>query len=708
MNIDQQDQFNLQTNVQFLRGVGPRRAQLFSQLGIKTVGDLLEYFPRDYEFRPPLTLIKEINVDQNVTVAGEIDSMRFNKRSRPPRLNVILCDPTGKCHLVWFHGGYLCDKLFPGDRIAAWGKVARYKDTMQIVNPRWIKVNDFDELIAQEGSATPIYPATAELSSLEIARVISQSLDKVLPLVKERYTQPFRTERKLPNRLEAVRWIHRPADQDQINQARRALAYDELFLMELGIGLRREHLRSTCQAYPLQINQQLDKRIRRLFPFDFTADQNKVTSEICQDLAQPKPMNRLLQGDVGSGKTAVALYAALTAIGHHKQVAIMAPTEILAEQHFLSIQNYLRDSRVRRVLLKGGLIGKKRDELIKSIAQGEIDIVVGTQALLQQDVGFSKLALVIIDEQHKFGVRQRQTIRSKNIAPHYLVMTATPIPRTLAMTVFGDLEISTIEHLPPGRKPVNTSWIHPNKITQAYQSIRAQVKKGRQVYFVYPRVEEAEFADQDQDYCANPAAQLKAAVAEHKKLRTKIFPEFNVGLLHGQMDQQQKQQIMQDFRSGKIDILVATVVIEVGVDVPNATIMVIEHAEWFGLAQLHQLRGRIGRGSQQSYCLLFGTAKSDQAKQRLEIMAQTSDGFRIAEEDLRIRGPGRFFGTSQHGLGDLKIANLTEDFDLLRMAQRDAFAAAKQDPQLKEPQNQQLRHELKQKFGNDLPLVDVG
>ena len=685
---------DLSTPVQFVKGVGPARAQLFAELGVQTVADLMDYFPRDWVFAPEPVAIGELRPGQTVTVVGLIEQTEVMSRRRPPRFQVLLSDTTGRCWLVWFHGAYLRRQLEPGQVLAASGKVGLYKHQLQMVNPRFTVL---DEAHAGDDTALggPVYPATAQLPSRRIRAIIRSILPVASEQMEEFCPAELRRRNHLVDRSEAYRQIHDPVDTDHLARARRRLKYEELFLMQLGLALRRHHAQHDAVAPAMTWSEAIDRRIRRRFPFLLTEDQETVIREITADMGRSVPMNRLLQGDVGSGKTVVALYAALLAVANKRQVAIMAPTEILAAQHFERIARYLRGSRVRHVLVTGGITGSKREALTRELREGRIDIVVGTVALLQEDIAFADLGLVVIDEQHKFGVRQRHLLR-KGHAPHCLVMTATPIPRTLAMTAFGDLDVSTIRHAPPGRGKVITRWVQPHERTAAWEFIRQRLRAGRQAYFVYPRI------DSDPD-----EGQVKAATAEYELLRRKVFGEFRVALLHGRIKPAERDQVMADFRAGHVAVLVSTVVIEVGVDVPNATIMVIENANRFGLAQLHQLRGRIGRGQNNAYCLLFAETDDEQAVDRLEIMTRSNDGFEIAEQDLRLRGPGELFSTRQHGLPDLKLANIVEDYELLDQARRDAFALVQHDPGLSQPEHQALRQALRRKFGDSLGLVDV-
>jgi ATP-dependent DNA helicase RecG len=539
---------------------------------------------------------------------------------------------------------------------------------------------------------------------MQIKKIIKPVLDNIGGLVGEFYDDEFLKKMELIKRKDAFGWIHLPLDEGKLGKAKRRLKFDELFLMQLGLALRRHRHSKFASAVAMKSSDEIDRRIRKRFPFLLTEDQDTTIAEIVADMQRPIPMNRLLQGDVGSGKTVVALYATLLAVANKTQVAIMAPTEILANQHFISIERYLRNSDVKRVLITGGLTGKKRDEVLKEIKAGGIDIVVGTVALLEKDIEFKKLGLVVIDEQHKFGVHQRAELR-KDGTPHCLVMTATPIPRTLAMTVFGDLDVSIIKHSPPGRGAVVTRWVSPEDRAKAYEFIRERLRTGKQAYFVYPRITGIV------DSTSSPQEEegvIKAATDGWKEL-SKVFSEFKVELLHGRMSSEKKREVMAEFRKGKIKALVATVVIEVGVDIPNATIMVIEGADDFGLAQLHQLRGRIGRGTDKSFCFLFADKETENevAKSRLEMMERSNDGFEIAEHDLKLRGPGELFSTRQHGLPDLKIANIIDDYDLLVMARRCAFELVTQDALLIGPTHKNIRQALITKFGDSLGLADV-
>lgn len=689
---------SLETPVQYLKGVGPTRAEAMAELGVHTVRDLLEYYPRDWVFMPEPIPIARMQAGQKVSLMGLIESTDYRPYRRKPVFEVMLADETGYCRVLWFHGGYLVSQLEPGKYILIHGTVSRYKHMLQMTNPKFI-ILEGPRADAGEPFSGPVYPASGKLPSWQIRKVIRSHIIELSSLMPEMFVPEFLKKNLLIPRAEAFCQIHNPADDKQLAAAKRRLKYDELFLMQTGLALKRYHLRHTAPAPVITVDDAIDSRIRKRFPFLLTEDQSHVIAEICADLAKSVPMNRLLQGDVGSGKTVVALYAALAAVAGKLQVAIMAPTEILARQHYDSMERFLKGSRVRRELVTGGITGKKRLELTDRIRDGQVDIVVGTIALLQSDIDFANLGLVVIDEQHKFGVHQRATLR-KGRNPHCLVMTATPIPRTLAMTAFGDLDVSIIRHCPPGRGEVVTRWVQPHNRDAAMEFIRQRLRAGRQAYFVYPRID----ADVENDNSGD----LKAAVEEFRRLKERVFVECRVGLLHGQMTAEEKRRTMEEFRNGDLKVLVSTVVIEVGVDVPNATIMVIENANRFGLAQLHQLRGRIGRGQNKSYCFLFAETEDEGAVSRLEMMTRSRNGFEIAEHDLRLRGPGELFSTRQHGLPDLKIANIVEDFELLSLARRDAFALIAQDPTLSRPDCAQLRTELIRRFGETLGLVDIG
>lgn len=686
-------QLKLDTAVQYVQGVGPARARQLEALGIATVEDLLMYFPRRFDLRKQCQPISSLRGDEeSATVAGEVQDIHEKSFGRLPYFQCSLSDGESFVLVKWFHGGYLRGKIKPGMQLAIGGKVSVYKEYLQFLNPRFQVIYDPEGTDLSQDELMPVYPAGSGLTSPMIGHVIKKVLPEAGSLVRCWFEQEYLQKRGLMQRASAVAAMHRPEDRDQWGSARRRLAYDECFLMQLGIALMR--MREVSRpAHDLQVSPEIDRRIRARFPFPLTAAQDKTLLEITHDLARQRPMNRLLQGDVGSGKTVVALYAALLAVARGKQAAIMAPTEILANQHFQKVQTYLKGSRVRLGMLVGGQPAAERKEVLAALAAGEINIVVGTHALIGQDVRFANLALVVVDEQHKFGVEQRTSIRGKGFAPHYLVMTATPIPRTLALTVFGDLDVSTIDSLPPGRGTTQTKVVPQEQMPVVLEHVRDKLAKGQQAYFIYPLVS------------PSPDAELTAAQDAFKELSQGKLGRFGVGLIHGQMNSRDKDAAMRDFHSGKSKVLVASVVVEVGVDVPAANVMVVMHAERFGLAQLHQLRGRIGRSSENATCFLVASPQNPTAKARLDVLAQSCDGFKIAEEDLRIRGPGEFFGTRQHGLPELKVADLIEDFELLRLARRDAFALIAADPGLNAPEHQTLRQEMIKMYGGRLGLL---
>jgi ATP-dependent DNA helicase RecG len=690
----------LSDSVQYLKGVGPKRAKLLEKLDVRTIGDALQFFPRKYVDRGDVVPIARVKAGTEQTVRARIVDTRAARWGG--RLEALIADETGEMRVVWFHAHYLARAIEVDAEYLFYGRVGRYRGRLQFQHPKFERIDGDDA--GGEGRRRILveYPTTEGLQQASLRRMTDEALRIGLPLARETLPEAMRERLELVHLREALRMIHRPASRAEVAEARRRLVFGEFFLMELAVALRRRSAARQHDAPPIEVTEKLDARIRARFPFTFTGAQDRAIGEIRRDLVRDRPMTRLLQGDVGCGKTAVALYAALAVVAGGCQAAIMAPTEILAAQHYRNVEKYLVGSRVAWALLVGGLGQAERRKVLRRVRRGEADIVVGTHALIQQDVAFRRLGLAVVDEQHKFGVLQRAeakwrtAVEDESLRPHYLVMTATPIPRTLALTVFGDLDISTIDEMPPGRTPVETDWFTPSRRAEAHEKVRRELAAGRQAFIVYPLVEESEKSD------------LAAATEEAERLGREVFPDYEVGLLHGRMKPAEKDAVMEDFRRGAIDVLVSTVVIEVGVDVPNATVMMVEHAERFGLAQLHQLRGRVGRGAEKSYCLLVADPQTPEAERRIGVLTETTDGFRVAEEDLRLRGPGEFFGTRQHGMPELVLGNIVEDYDVLKLARKEAFEWIGEDPDLSNPESAPIRKALAKRFRETIRLIEVG
>ncbi len=705
----------LDSPIQYLKGVGPRRAEWFATLGIHTVGDLLEYFPFRHEVEHGEVAIEDLVPGVTATVRGEV----IRVGGRRPTLRCEIDDGTGTCVLRWFNQQYGGRQLFRGATVVATGRVQIYDGRPELVQPR-LQVFEPDAVLLSKPAGcrrVGVYRGNATVKSPLIRRAVQTVLLQASLPVDEVMPRALVAKHKLPGREQAIRWMHSPANDREWEAARTRLAYEEFLLMELAMALRRQKRLALQTGQKLHVTPEIDQRIRARFPFALTASQDQVVKEIARDLESGRPMTRLLQGDVGSGKTVVALYACLAAIANGKQAAIMAPTEILAQQHFANIQHYLADSRVRSVLLRGKLGKKQRAETLAAIECGDIDLVVGTQALIQKDVAFNQLAVVVVDEQHKFGVLQRHQFRTKGPMPHYLVMTATPIPRTLAMTVFGDLDTSIIRQPPPGRGRIITKVVTQHQRDAVMGYVRQRLEAGEQAYVVCPLIGQDEATQRQADKATKGTAasgqsaardaERASAVRMHKRLVNGPWQGLDVGLLHGSLPPTEKQATMRAFVEGRLHAVVSTTVVEVGVDVANATIMVVEHADRYGLSQLHQLRGRVGRGVKDSLCVLIAHGRGEKAAERLEVMARTTDGFKIAEADLRQRGPGQLFGTRQHGLPELHVANIIEDFSLLEKARQDAFDLVAADPSLERPEHQTLIPALKRMFGEKLALIDA-
>jgi ATP-dependent DNA helicase RecG len=752
----------LHTPVQYVKGVGPRLAEVLGAKGIGTVEDLLYYLPFRYEDRLNPRRIGELRPGEMASVIAEVRSSGLFRTKRMPLFELTVGDPVSpgspdshpgqnrarggqlsaaakglfgsgprtmlKC--IWFHGTYLKDRFRPGQLVALYGKVEADKmgrARMQLINPQFEVLDEGDapEAIAESteiGRIVPIYESAGggKVTSRWFRRIIRSALENLTPEVPDALPEAVRRRMRLIARREAFRLAHWPEESARLDDLQAArtpaqvrLIFEELFFLELGLELKRQRMRA-LPGIAFSIDERVREAIKRILPFHPTAAQKRVLKEIADDMKRPAPMRRLLQGDVGSGKTIVALEAAIIAIENGCQAALMAPTEILATQHYLSARRMLEKAGYRIVLLTGSQEAGRKREIRRHIAQGGAQLVIGTHALIEEKVEFANLGLVIVDEQHRFGVMQRLKLMKKALAesveadssasaqhdtqPDTLVMTATPIPRTLALTLYGDLDVSVLDELPPGRTPIITRRVGDERSDEVFAFVRKQVAAGHQAYVVYPVIEE------------NEEKEIKAASRMYDEIRRRILPDLRIGLLHGRLDAEEKDGIMRRFQAREIDVLVSTTVIEVGVDVPNATVMVIEHAERFGLAQLHQLRGRIGRGAARSFCILVTGGKvTPEAEQRLETMVRTNDGFEIAETDLQLRGPGEFFGTRQAGLPGFRVANLIRDRELLESARRQAAAVVSgRDPEVTPQDLSRALVHLRAHWQRRYGLLEVG
>lgn len=686
---------SLATPLKSLPGVAAR-AKLLAKLGLRTTGDALFYFPRDYDDFNDQRQIAELEEDALQTIRGRVTEVDAAGRGfGKSRVGVLIYDGSDHLRATWFNQPFMRDKFTLGQLVQFSGKPRKRGGRWEMAHPgvAWLD----EEEQRQPLSLVPIYPSTEGLTQYHLRRAITLSVDHCASAAPEVLPERFRAKWDLLPLGEAIRKLHEPADQQDVDAARRRFVFQELLVMQLALAARRHQQRVNFRAPELPCDARLAARIERLLPFELTAGQRQAIEEITTDIARSVPMNRLLQGDVGSGKTIVALYATLVCVAAGYQAALMAPTEILARQHARTLEQLLSASRVRHGLLVGGLKPSERQAMLKGLASGEIDLVIGTHAIVQEGVNFARLGLVVIDEQHKFGVRQRAALRSDDKSPHYLVMTATPIPRTISMTQFGDLDVSTVRDMPPGRQGVSTYVVEPDGRERWWHFARNQLLEGRQAFVVVPLVEESD------------SVQAISVDQAFEALTNGRLSEFRVGLLHGRMTPAEKEATMANFVRGELQVLVSTTVVEVGVDVPNASLMIIASPERFGLAQLHQLRGRVGRGAHAGYCAALVTeGLSDAALQRLREFAATTSGFELAEIDFRLRGPGDLFGTQQSGLPPLRIADLARDAELLVEARDAAAELFRDDPGLANSDLARLRKQMLSRYGAALELGDVG
>ncbi len=683
---------DLNKDVQFVKGIGPKKAQKLNKLGIFTLKDLIYYFPRQFEDRNNLKKIFELQNEDKATLKVVIVGITTSSPRKGMNITKVdVRDDTGYAKLVFFNQDYIKNTLKPGDTILVFGKVKKEFKSIELSS---CEVEFLTNSPKNTCKIMPIYPLTYGVTNKDVMGIIKTALSDSNLEIKEYLPKRIIEKYKLCSIDYAIKNMHIPSSKEALKIALYRIVFEEFLILQLGLFTFKNGIED-IEGIKFKKNKILDNIVSSL-PFKLTGAQDRALKEIIEDMNSNNVMNRLVQGDVGSGKTVVALLALSYCVLNGYQGALMAPTEILAEQHYISLTDTLKDFGMNVELLVGSLTKKQKEKVLDKVKNNEVDILIGTHALIEDKVEFNKLGLVITDEQHRFGVRQRNKLSSKGDNPNILVMTATPIPRTLALILYGDLDISIIDELPPGRQLIETIAIDKKKRDNVYNSfVRTEVEKGRQVYIVCPLVEESE------------AIEAKSALNLVEELKTEYFSDLRVGLLHGKMKGSEKDYIMKSFKNKELDILVSTTVIEVGVNVPNATLMIIENAERFGLAQLHQLRGRVGRGSHKSYCILIYASKSDVCKQRMSIMEETNDGFKISEKDLEIRGPGEFFGTRQHGIPELKVANIFKHMKILKLAQQEARYIIGNDFKLQNYENKYLKSEVINKFKNSIEEISL-
>ncbi len=682
---------------------GMRRDTLpkLKRLGLENVGDLVYHFPHRHNDFAQVRKVSELQAGEEQTAIVNVwEASETRTGPRRSSTQAVLGDDTGNVRAIWFNQGYLAKSFKPGTKLVLSGRVNVFRGSFVFESPEYELLRGREELM-HTGRLVPVYPIVERLPQRTLRRFVKQALEVGLSQVEEFLPEDSRHRLSLMGLRNAIAQAHYPDSPSQWQTARRRLAFDEMLLLQLAVLSRKRSWQQDAEGIPLKANEAALAAFLEGLPFELTGPQQTVLREILDDLAKDRPMSRLVQGDVGSGKTVVAAAALLVAAWSGHQGALMAPTEILAEQHFITVAHLLSggsnaveegdlitvqpDSSAAPItlgLLIGSLPRKAKEEMHRRVAAGEVDMVIGTHALLQEDVDVPRLALAVVDEQHRFGVMQRAAIRGKATRPHLLAMSATPIPRSLALTLYGDLDISVIDELPPGRQEIRTRWVEPDRRAAAYGFIGKQVAEGRQAFVICPLIEESE------------AIQTRAAVKEYERLSSQVFPDLKLGLLHGRMALREKEEVMDEFKRGELHILVSTPVVEVGIDVPNATVMLIDGADRFGLAQLHQFRGRVGRGEHQSYCLLLADSPGKEARERLKIVERIKDGFELAEEDLRLRGPGDYVGTRQSGLPQFKVARIT-DQDILSLARKEAVRLLDADPHLEKGDNARLAERMR-------------